>query len=254
MKTFKEFIEEARVLKTLKANKPNQMPIPGSEGAARGAVARAGFRNQRGPVQDPKVSTDWKQKNGPDVPTYIRTHSNPGQFAASVAKQAYQEGEKNVKSTVKGLRSQLSGIRGAVHDVTLGNAKSKLKPGEKARAFLRAIRNVPQKAIEAGAKEGDIVVNKPTNISSSGPKKSRSDAEGAAKRGAIYSKAGMSAINPRTGYQTAPVPRGGGSTLPSLGNATSGIKDQNKIKDPLRRRFTPGEGESYGISGIKLAT
>ena len=77
MKTFKEFIEESRVLKTLKANKPNQMPIPGSEGAARGTVARAGFR-QRGPVQEPKVSTDWKMKNGPDVATYIRTHSNPG--------------------------------------------------------------------------------------------------------------------------------------------------------------------------------
>lgn len=248
MKYFQEFIEEARRLQNIRSNKPKgTMPIPGPEGKARGAVARAGFR-ERGPVQDPKVSTDWKQRNGPDVATYIRTHKNPGQFAASVAKKAYREGEKNVRSTVRGLRSQLSGVKGSVHDVTLGNAKSKLNPGQKARAFLKAIKNVPQKAIEAGAKEGDVVVNKPTNISSSGPKKSRSDAEGAAKRGSIYSKAGMGAINPKTGYQTAPVPkgiRGGSSSLPNVGSAANTTS--------YNKKFRPGEGQSFGISGIKLA-
>jgi hypothetical protein len=249
MKTFQEFLEEARKLQNIQAKKPSgTIPIPGAEGKARGAVARAGYR-QRGPVQNPKVSTDWKQRNGPDVPTYVRTHSNPRQFAANVAKKAYKEGEKNVRSTVRGLRSQLSGVKGAVHDITLGNAKSKLNPGQKARAFLKAIKNVPQKAIEAGAKTGDLVVNKPTNISSSGPKKSRSDSEGAAKRGSIYSKAGMSTINPRTGYQTAPVPKGiggGSSSLPNLGNASGS-------SGPSKKRFTPGSGQSFGISGIKLA-
>jgi len=209
MKTFKEFLDEARKIQQISTTrKSGIMPIPGSEGSARKDVAIAGFRG-RGPVQDPKVTTDWKMKNGPDVATYIRTHANPTAFASYTAKQAYKEGEKGVRNVVKGLRSQLSGISGAVHDVTLGKAKSKLSPMQKAKAFLGAAKSVPQKTLEAGAKSGDIVVNKPTNISSSGPKRSRSDAEGAAQRGRIYqsikgpSGERMSPINQRTGYQTA---------------------------------------------------
>ena len=239
MKTFKEFIEEARKLQQISTpKKSGVIPIPGSEGKARKDVAVAGFRG-RGPVQDPKVTTDWKMKGGPDVATYIRTHSSPSAFAANVAKKAYKEGEKNVRSTVKGLKQQLHGVKGAVHDVTLGKAKSKLSPSQKARAFLGAVKGVRNKAIEAGAKPGDIVVNKPSNISASG-QKPRSDAEGAAKRGAIYSRAGMSPISTKTGYQTAKVP-GGSSSLPSVGPSSN------------KKKFTPGEGPSFGISGIKLA-
>lgn len=251
MKTFKEFLEEARELRNISTPRTSgTMPIPGSEGNARSAVARAGFRG-RGPVQDPKVTTDWKMKNGPDVATYVRTHRNPTAFASNIAKQAYKEGEKNVRSTVRGLQSQLSGVKGAVHDITLGTAKSKLSPMQKVKAFLGAAKGVGQKALEAGAKPGDAVVNKPTNISSSGPKRSRSDAEGAAQRGRIYqtikgpSGERMSPISSRTGYQTARV-RGGGSTAQGIGSPSS--------PSGTTRRFQVGGGPSYGISGIKPAT
>lgn len=248
MKTFKEFLEEARELRNISTPRTSgTMSIPGSEGKARKDVAVAGFRG-RGPVQDPKVTTDWKMKNGPDVATYVRTHRNPTAFASNIAKQAYKEGEKNVRSTVRGLQSQLSGVKGAVHDITLGTAKSKLSPMQKVKAFLGAAKGVGQKALEAGAKPGDAVVNKPTNISSSGPKRSRSDAEGAAQRGSIYQKIKgpsgerMSPISSRTGYQTARV-RGGGSTAQGVGSSSGATG-----------RFSPGGGQSYGISGIKLAT
>lgn len=253
MKTFKEFLEEARELRNISTpHTSGTMSIPGSEGKARKDIAVAGFRG-RGPVQDPKVTTDWKMKNGPDVATYVRTHRNPTAFASNIAKQAYKEGEKNVRSTVRGLQSQLSGVKGAVHDITVGTAKSKLSPTQKARAFLSALKGVGQKALEAGAKPGDVVVNKPTNISSSGPKRSRSDAEGAAQRGSIYQKIKgpsgekMSPISSRTGYQTARV-KGGGSSAQDVTDDPNSKPIAARLKN-----YKVGGSQGYGISGIKLA-
>ena len=51
----------------------------------------------------------------------------------------------------------------------------------------------------------------------------------------------MSPISSRTGYQTARV-RGGGSTAQGVGSSSG-----------TTGRFSPGGGQSYGISGIKLA-
>lgn len=84
-------------MKKEKSRKSGTMDIPGSEGAARKNVARAGFR-KRGPVQEPKV-----EKSGEDVPVWVRTHKSKGDYAAHTAKKAHKEGEK---VNTKELRKQ----------------------------------------------------------------------------------------------------------------------------------------------------
>lgn len=194
MKTFQEFLEEARQLQKLaKSKKSGTMPIPGAEGAARKDVAHAGFR-RKGPIQEPEV-----EKSGKDVPIWVRTHKSPAEYAAHTAKQKYGEGEK---TDVKALRKQLH-TTGAkkdteVHDITVGSPKSKVKePGQRARQFVGALKDVAAKMKE---KKG-IAANTPTAISSSGKKRKRSDEEGAEQRGRIYKKLGMGERDPKTGVQ-----------------------------------------------------
>lgn len=196
MKTFQEFLEEARKLEKITTSKKSgTMHIPGSEGKARKDVAVAGFR-RKGPIQDPKV-----EKSGKDVPVWVRTHKSPAEYAAHTAKKKHQEGDK---TNVKALRRQLhqTGAKkdSEVHDITVGSPKSKVKePGQRARQFVGALKDVASKMKE---KKG-VATNTPTAISSSGKKRKRSDEEGAEQRGRIYKKLGMGERDPKTGVQMA---------------------------------------------------
>lgn len=198
MITFQEFLEEARVLKSFaKKRKSGTMDIPGSEGAARKDVSRAGFR-RKGPIKEPEI-----EKSGKDVPVWIRTHKSPAEYAAHTAKQKHSEGEK---VNTKALRSQFakSGVKkdSPVHDITVGSPKSKVKdPGQRARQFVGALKDVKDKM---KTRKG-VATNTPTDIGSikTKNKKKRSDEEGAEQRGRIYSKLGMGERDPKTGVQMA---------------------------------------------------
>ena len=193
-----ELLDERTLMKKEKSGKSGTMDIPGSEGAARRDVARAGFR-KRGPVQDPKV-----EKSGEDVPVWVRTHKSKGDYAAHTAKKAHEEGETGVKGKMGELRKQFhksgSTKDSEVHDITVGSPKKNIKePGQKARAFVKTLKNVKDKMKE---RKG-VATNTPTAISSSGKKRKRSDEEGAEQRGRIYQKLGMGERNPKTGVQMA---------------------------------------------------
>jgi hypothetical protein len=198
-----ELLDERTLMKKEKSGKSGTMDIPGSEGAARRDVARAGFR-KRGPVQDPKV-----EKSGEDVPVWVRTHKTKGDYAAHTAKKAHKEGETGVKGKMGELRRQFH-KQGAtkdseVHDITVGAPKRTIKePGQKARAFVKTLKDVKDKMKE---RKG-VATNTPTAISSSGKKRKRSDEEGAEQRGRIYQKLGMGERNPKTGVQMAKLPEG----------------------------------------------
>jgi len=196
MKTFKEFLEEARELRKIsKSKKSGTMSIPGSEGKARKDVAVAGFR-RKGPIQEPKV-----EKSGKDVPVWVRSHESPAEYAAHTSKQKYKEGEKiDVKSLRKQLHKTGAKKDTEVHDITVGSPKSKVKePGQRARQFVGALKDVASKMRE---KKG-IATNTPTAIFSSGKKRKRSDEEGAEQRGRIYKKLGMGERDTKTGVQMA---------------------------------------------------
>ena len=199
MKTFEEFLDEARELRNISTSKKSgTMPIPGAEGASRKDVARAGFR-KRGPVQDPKV-----EKSGEDVPVWVRTHKSKGDYAAHTAKKAHKEGDKGIGSKMGELRKQFhksgSTKDSEVHDITVGSPKKNIKePGQKARAFVKTLKDVKDKMKERRG----VATNTPTAISSSGKKRKRSDEEGAEQRGRIYQKLGMGERNPKTGVQMA---------------------------------------------------
>ena len=198
-----ELLDERTLMKKEKSGKSGTMDIPGSEGAARRDVARAGFR-KRGPVQDPKV-----EKSGEDVPVWVRTHKSKGDYAAHTAKKAHKEGETGVKGKMGELRRQFH-KQGAtkdseVHDITVGAPKRTIKePGQKARAFVKTLKDVKDEMKE---RKG-VATNTPTAISSSGKKRKRSDEEGAEQRGRIYQKLGMGERNPKTGVQMAKLPEG----------------------------------------------
>ncbi len=198
MKTFLEFLEEARVLKQIPTErKSGTMEIPGSEGAARRDVSRAGFR-KRGPIKEPAV-----EKSGKDVPVWVRTHETPRDYAAHTARKQRREGDKPQSGA---LRRQFAktGVKkdSPVHDITVGSPKSKVKdPGQRARQFVGALKDVKDKM---KTKKG-VATNTPTSIDStkSKGKKNRSDEEGAEQRGRIYKKLGMGERNPKTGVQMA---------------------------------------------------
>ena len=204
MKTFEEFLDEARELRNISTSKKSgTMPIPGAEGASRKDVARAGFR-KRGPVQDPKV-----EKSGEDVPVWVRTHKSKGDYAAHTAKKAHKEGDKGIGSKMGELRKQFhksgSTKDSEVHDITVGSPKKNIKePGQKARAFVKTLKDVKDKMKERRG----VATNTPTAISSSGKKRKRSDEEGAEQRGRIYQKLGMGERNPKTGVQMAKLKEG----------------------------------------------
>ena len=215
-------------MKKEKSGKSGTMDIPGSEGAARRDVARAGFR-KRGPVQDPKV-----EKSGEDVPVWVRTHKTKGDYAAHTAKKAHKEGETGVKGKMGELRRQFH-KQGAtkdseVHDITVGAPKRTIKePGQKARAFVKTLKDVKDKMKE---RKG-VATNTPTAISSSGKKRKRSDEEGAEQRGRIYQKLGMGERNPKTGVQMAKLPEG--KTFEQFMMIIEGYVELNKKR---QRRMT----------------
>jgi hypothetical protein len=192
-----EILDERTLMKGKKIKKSGTMDIPGSEGAARRDVSRAGFR-KRGPIQDPKV-----EKSGKDVPVWVRTHSSPRDYAAHTARKQHREGDKPQS---RELRKQF-GKTGAkkdspVHDITVGSPKSKVRdPGQRARQFVGALKDVKNKM---KSKKG-VATNTPTAIDSakSKGKKNRSGEEGAEQRGRIYKKLGMGERNPKTGVQMA---------------------------------------------------
>jgi hypothetical protein len=195
-----ELLDERTLMSRKPSRKSGTMPIPGSEGAARKEVSRAGFR-KKGPIQDPKV-----EKSGNDVPVWVRTHKSPGDYAAHTARKKHREGEK---TDTKALRKQFhqTGAKkdSEVHDITVGSPKSKVKdPGQRARQFVGALKDVKDKMKE---RKG-VATNTPTAISSSGKKKKRSDEEGAEQRGRIYKKLGMGERNPKTGVQMAKLGEG----------------------------------------------
>jgi hypothetical protein len=195
-----EFLDERTLMQKKSSRKSGTMPIPGSEGAARKDVSRAGFR-RKGPIREPKV-----EKSGTDVPVWVRTHRSPADYAAHTAKQKHKEGEK---TDTKELRRQFhkTGAKkdSEVHDITVGSPKSKVKdPGQRARQFVGALKDVKDKMKERRG----VATNTPTAISSSGKKRKRSDEEGAEQRGRIYTKLGMSERNPKTGVQMAKLKEG----------------------------------------------
>ena len=223
-----ELLDERTLMKKEKSGKSGTMDIPGSEGAARRDVARAGFR-KRGPVQDPKV-----EKSGEDVPVWVRTHKSKGDYAAHTAKKAHKEGETGVKGKMGELRRQFH-KQGAtkdseVHDITVGAPKRTIKePGQKARAFVKTLKDVKDKMKE---RKG-VATNTPTAISSSGKKRKRSDEEGAEQRGRIYQKLGMGERNPKTGVQMAKLPEG--KTFEQFMMIVEGYVELNKKR---QRRMT----------------
>jgi len=195
-----EILDERTLLKMKGSGKSGTIPIPGSEGAARKDVARAGFR-KKGPIQDPKV-----EKSGKDVPVWVRTHKSPADYAAHTSKQKHKEGEKvDAKELKKQFHKTGAKKDSEVHDITVGSPKSKVKePGQRARQFVGALKDVKDKMKE---RKG-VATNTPTAISSSGKKRKRSDDEGAEQRGRIYKKLGMGERNPKTGVQMAKLGEG----------------------------------------------
>lgn len=158
-----EILDERTLLKMKGSGKSGTMPIPGSEGAARKDVARAGFR-KKGPIQDPKV-----EKSGKDVPVWVRTHKSPADYAAHTSKQKHKEGEKvDAKELKKQFHKTGAKKDSEVHDITVGSPKSKVKePGQRARQFVGALKDVKDKMKE---RKG-VATNTPTAISSSGKKR-----------------------------------------------------------------------------------
>lgn len=195
-----EFLDERTLMKKKGSGKSGTMPIPGSEGAARKDVSRAGFR-RKGPIREPKV-----EKSGTDVPVWVRTHKSPADYAAHTAKQKHKEGEKTDSKELRRQFHQTGAKKDSeVHDITVGSPKSKVKdPGQRARQFIGALKDVKDKIKE---RKG-VATNTPTAISSSGKKRKRSDKEGAEQRGRIYTKLGMGERNPKTGVQMAKIGEG----------------------------------------------
>ena len=243
MKTFEEFLEEARELRKISTpKKSGTMPIPGSEGKARKDVAVAGFR-RKGPIQEPKV-----EKSGKDVPVWVRSHKSPAEYAAHTSRKNYKEGERtDVKSLRKQLRKTGAKKNTEVHDITVGSPKSKVKePGQRARQFVGALKDVASKMKE---KKG-IATNTPTAISSSGKKRKRSDEEGAEQRGRIYKKLGMGERDTKTGVQMAKLKDSfDGKTFgvfilevnrPESGNDVEKAR-WDKVKASLDARENPGD-------------
>ena len=236
-------------MKREKSGKSGTMDIPGSEGAARKDVARAGFR-KRGPVQDPKV-----EKSGEDVPVWVRTHKSKGDYAAHTAKKAHKEGETGVKGKMGELRRQFH-KQGAtkdseVHDITVGAPKRTIKePGQKARAFVKTLKDVKDKMKE---RKG-VATNTPTAISSSGKKRKRSDEEGAEQRGRIYQKLGMGERNPKTGVQMAKLKEG--RTFQEFMMIAEGMsmKDFKANRKKLQRREASADAERRGHVSKNIVT
>ena len=212
-------------MKKEKSRKSGTMDIPGSEGAARKDVARAGFR-KRGPVQDPKV-----EKSGEDVPVWVRTHKSKGDYAAHTAKKAHKEGEKvNTKELRRQFHQSCAKKDSEVHDITVGSPKKNIKePGQKARAFVKTLKDVKDKMKD---RKG-VATNTPTAISSSGKRRKRSDEEGAEQRGRIYQKLGMGERNPKTGVQMAKLKEG--RTFQEFMMIVEGYVELNKKR---QRRMT----------------
>jgi hypothetical protein len=246
---FQELLDERTLMKKEKSGKSGTMPIPGSEGAARKDVARAGFR-KRGPVQDPKV-----EKSGEDVPVWVRTHKSKGDYAAHTAKKAHKEGETGVKGKMGELRKQFhqTGAEkdSEVHDITVGSPKKNIKePGQKARAFVKTLKDVKDKMKE---RKG-VATNTPTAISSSGKKRKRSDEEGAEQRGRIYQKLGMGERNPKTGVQMAKLKEG--RTFQEFMMIVEGMsmKDFKANRRNIKRREDSADAKSRGHVSKNIVT
>lgn len=192
-----ELLDERTLMKGKKIRKSGTMDIPGSEGAARKDVSRAGFR-KKGPIQEPEV-----EKSGKDVPVWVRSHKSPGDYAAHTARKQHREGDKPQSKELKKQFGKTGAKKDSpVHDITVGSPKSKVKdPGQRARQFVGALKDVKDKM---KSKKG-VATNTPTAIDSakSKGKKSRSGEEGAEQRGRIYKKLGMGERNPKTGVQMA---------------------------------------------------
>ena len=141
---YQEILDERTLMRRAASKKSGTMPIPGSEGAARKDVSRAGFR-RKGPIQKPEV-----EKSGTDVPIWVRTHKSPAEYAAHTAKQKHKEGDKtNVKALRKQLHKTGATKDSEVHDITVGSPKSKVKePGQRARQFVGALKTVAAKMKE----------------------------------------------------------------------------------------------------------
>ena len=90
-----EILDERTLMKGKKVRPSGTMDMPGSEGAARRDVSRAGFR-KKGPIQEPKV-----EKSGKDVPVWVRTHNSPGDYAAHTARRQHREGDKPQSKELK---------------------------------------------------------------------------------------------------------------------------------------------------------
>lgn len=197
-----ELLDERTLMKGKKVRPSGTMDMPGSEGAARRDVSRAGFR-KKGPIQDPKV-----EKSGEDVPVWVRTHKSPGDYAAHTARRQHREGDKPQSKELKKQFGKTGAKKDSpVHDITVGSPKSKVKdPGQRARQFVGALKDVKDKM---KSKKG-VATNTPTAIDSakSKGKKSRSGEEGAEQRGRIYKKLGMGERNPKTGVQMAKLGEG----------------------------------------------
>lgn len=240
MKTFEEFLEEARELRKISTpKKSGTMPIPGSEGKARKDVAVAGFR-RKGPIQEPKV-----EKSGKDVPVWVRSHKSPAEYAAHTSRKNYKEGERtDVKSLRKQLRKTGAKKNTEVHDITVGSPKSKVKePGQRARQFVGALKDVASKMKE---KKG-IATNTPTAISSSGKKRKRSDEEGAEQRGRIYKKLGMGERDTKTGVQMAKL-------KDSFDGKTFGvfILEAQSREDAEKKKGRSGPKYNYEVALVNL--
>lgn len=195
-----DYLDERTLMKMKKSGKSGTMPIPGSEGAARKDVARAGFR-KKGPVREPEI-----EKSGKDVPVWVRTHKSPAEYAAHTAKKQHKEGDKPQSKELKKQFHKTGAKKDSpVHDITVGSPKKSIKdPGQKARAFVSALKTTKEKMKE---KKG-VATNTPTAIHSTGKKRKRSDEEGAEQRGRIYGKLGMGERNPKTGVQMAKLKEG----------------------------------------------
>jgi hypothetical protein len=243
---FQELLDERTLMKKEKSGKSGTMPIPGSEGAARKDVARAGFR-KRGPVQDPKV-----EKSGSDVPVWVRTHKSTGDYAAHASKKAHKEGEKlNTKELRKQFHQTGAKKNSEVHDITVGSPKSKVKePGQRARQFVGALKDVKDKMKERSG----VATNTPTAISSSGKKRKRSDEEGAEQRGRIYTKLGMGERNPKTGVQMAKLKEG--RTFQEFMMIVEGMsmKDFKANRRNIKRREASADAKSRGHVSKNIVT
>ena len=171
------------------------------------------------------------ERSGEDVPVWVRTHKSKGDYAAHTAKKAHKEGEKvNTKELRKQFHQSGAKKDSEVHDITVGSPKRSIKePGQKARAFVKTLKDVKDKMKE---RKG-VATNTPTAISSSGKKRKRSDEEGAEQRGRIYQKLGMGERNPKTGVQMAKLPEG--KTFEQFMMIVEGYVELNKKR---QRRMT----------------